>query len=314
MDLSIRRGRRICSMVKVPLPCPAIELIPHRESMLFLKELREYNVKTAASMIRVEHDNLFLNYDKSLNPMVFVEMAAQLIASHSGYKARLDNAIPKIGYLVGLKDFVFHDVAHQGDELAITVQEELEFGSAHYVHAKVSTPKSMLAEGVLKIWETERISADEHPVNAGRHPERPITEFSWGGLAPNSQLHEEIAPFFISLHVERANGRAKAKLNFPERFIGFQGHFPGMPILPGIMMLHLSMMVTELLLEEALICQQIVTAKFSRQVFPRQELGIEIETAKEGQTYPTRAKLTLSGEKCAEFAACFSPLSTRAVT
>ena len=72
-------------MSQYPLPCPAHELVPHRNSMLLITELTEYGDDFATSEVVIQENNLFAGHDGTLDPVVFVEFLAQLVAAHSGY-------------------------------------------------------------------------------------------------------------------------------------------------------------------------------------------------------------------------------------
>lgn len=59
---------------------------------------------------------------------------------------------------------------------------------------------------------------------------------------------------------------------FPEDFIGFQGHFPGNKILPGICQIQCIIIMLERWKKKRVMLKEIVLAKFLSSVFPSEEL------------------------------------------
>ena len=72
-----------------------------------------------------------------------------------------------------------------------------------------------------------------------------------------------------------ADGKICAKFIFPADFIGFQGHFPDKPILPGICKILAVKAMLQRYYNRKLYIRQIVTAKFFAPVACGDELLIE---------------------------------------
>ena len=67
---------------------------------------------------------------------------------------------------------------------------------------------------------------------------------------------------------------------FPEDFVGFQGHFPGNKILPGICQIQCAIAMLEKWQGKRAVLKEIIMAKFLSPVFPSEELicrGSKIE-------------------------------------
>lgn len=71
------------------------------------------------------------------------------------------------------------------------------------------------------------------------------------------------------------DGKICAKFIFPADFIGFQGHFPDKPILPGICKIMAVKAMLQRYYNQKLSISQIVTAKFFAPVACGDELLIE---------------------------------------
>ena len=75
-----------------------------------------------------------------------------------------------------------------------------------------------------------------------------------------------------------------ARFTFPEDFIGFQGHFPGNKILPGVCQIQCALTMLEKWKNRDVILKEIVHAKFFSTVVPSEEFacvckGIEVTDA-----------------------------------
>jgi 3-hydroxymyristoyl/3-hydroxydecanoyl-(acyl carrier protein) dehydratase len=59
------------------------------------------------------------------------------------------------------------------------------------------------------------------------------------------------------------DGQLTARFSFPADFIGFQGHFPTMPVLPGICMIQAFLVMYTSHIEQNVCLRNILAAKFS---------------------------------------------------
>ncbi len=58
-------------------------------------------------------------------------------------------------------------------------------------------------------------------------------------------------------------GELRARFLFPAEFVGFQGHFPGRPVLPAVCEIQAALAMLETWKSERVRLRQIVQAKFS---------------------------------------------------
>jgi 3-hydroxyacyl-[acyl-carrier-protein] dehydratase len=78
----------------------------------------------------------------------------------------------------------------------------------------------------------------------------------------NKQLTE-----LLKDRLQYNNPNLNAKIKFDKNFIGFQGHFPGNPVLPGVVMIKIMTIMLELFNKKKYILSQIKQAKFIEPVF-----------------------------------------------
>ncbi len=100
-----------------------------------------------------------------------------------------------------------------------------------------------------------------------------------------------------------------SKFRFPASFIGFEGHFPGQPVLPAVIQLISVRLLTEKTLDQYLFPSQYGKTKFRQIVEPEQDIVIEIEMACEIKEVNCQFKLKQSdGQKISEGSCLFAYL------
>ncbi len=80
------------------------------------------------------------------------------------------------------------------------------------------------------------------------------------------------------------NGERSATFCFPADFTGFQGHFPGKPILPGACQLQCFLSFLELIAGKALVLKEIKLAKYFLPVLPDERITCTINGLPENLT------------------------------
>jgi len=102
--------------------------------------------------------------------------------------------------------------------------------------------------------------------------------------------------------------------SFPKDFVGFQGHFPGQPILPGFIQLILAEAVLEEQLHLNLTLCTVRQAKFMRIVEPEERLTVQWHTEmREDRLEATLTLLTEQG-KASAFKLSFETAGKQAET
>ncbi len=255
------------AMNDIPLPCPAEKILPHRGPMLFLQRLDRYTANEAATSIEIGRDHLFLSRSGRLDPLAFVEMLAQLMAAHQGYTALQSESAGSMGYLVGIKHFELKGTAKAGDRLFLEARNDTQFEKVTYIEGSVKKGETVLAQGSLKLWQQ-----DAAPSAAGISPAPflPAKEVrsarAWDEWRNASLLHRCILDCIEEAKDTPSSGEALLFLK-PD-FIPFQGHFPAYPLLPGVMMLKIALVLSELAVDRPLLAREIRLAKFSRTILP----------------------------------------------
>ena len=86
-----------------------------------------------------------------------------------------------------------------------------------------------------------------------------------------NKLMQEIKQCMAGL-AETKKGEVTARFLFPAEFIGFQGHFPGKPILPGVCKIQAVMVMLQAWEKRDIRLKEIVSAKFLSPVSAEEEI------------------------------------------
>lgn len=76
----------------------------------------------------------------------------------------------------------------------------------------------------------------------------------------------------MSALTDSGNGSLEARFLFPSSFTGFQGHFPGAPVLPGVCAVQAVLVMLEAARHAPVRLRRISRGKFLAAVLPGEEL------------------------------------------
>jgi 3-hydroxymyristoyl/3-hydroxydecanoyl-(acyl carrier protein) dehydratase len=268
------------------LPAPATLFVPHRGLMSFLGNLEAAGSEVRTTAPAAGNPMTDIRGGAAcLNPLALVEMAAQTCAAWNGYRNREGGGGVKTGFLAGISRFAFNSAVDAGSELTILVREETSLPPVTVVGARILSGERVVAEGELKVWENE----GDHPAAA------PEPEKDWQGIAPApGQLTEAI----LSAGSGFASGvdGYRQDFVFDGDFYGFDGHFPGFPILPGVMILRAAWLTIEKGQDKSLDLHAIKKIKFGRPFLPGEKGMIQATRRSEREW---GFELTVPGGKAA---------------
>jgi 3-hydroxyacyl-[acyl-carrier-protein] dehydratase len=114
-----------------------------------------------------------------------------------------------------------------------------------------------------------------------------------------SSLRKEIKSFMSELRDD--NRELTARFSFSKEFIGFKGHFPGKPVLPGVCIIQAILCMLEESAGKTPRLKEIVLAKFVAFVTCNEEIVCSVRQVSEGSE-ETRvlALITHKDKKIAE--------------
>lgn len=276
------------------LPTKSTEFIPHRDTMLLIDELQEYCEGKIKGTAKIKKDNPFLDNTGTLSRNCLVEIMAQVVAAGNGYDARLKGDTLRTGFLVGVNDFSFYEDVKVDDELTVTTFEESNFGDFSIVEGSINIENRLIAKGNLKLYEIK----GEPAKPAGWEPTEVNNETTVGTGIPlnkKSLFFSAISESSINVNMSDDRETILSEFFFKDDFLGFNGHFPNFPILPGVVMMETVMVLAETLCGKTLKIANIAKAKFSKQSYPGELLKGEVTMAFAGNLWHINAKLSCNG-------------------
>ena len=116
-----------------------------------------------------------------------------------------------------------------------------------------------------------------------------------------SRLVEEIGQCMSDL-TEVGDDALTARFLFPPDFIGFQGHFPGTPILPAVCKIQAAVAMLQASKRRTVRLDEIVLAKFSAPITCDEEVEFLCTTVMEGaNSAVVKTIVSKNGEKVSRF-------------
>ncbi len=277
-------------------PISAKKIIPHRKDMLLLDELLSSSQDFMEGRTVVKPGNIFLS-SRGLDGACYVELLAQLAAAGDGYETTKSGKPVRSGFLVGVNDFRIMGKAVAGDVLSLKLRKGLQLNNFTIVEGDVYRGSDLMAQGNLKLFVMD--SASSLPTEG---------EVSPTDIAANNEVLDQsvVHDYFrkaISGVESAGDGTVRGKSRFHDDFPGFRGHFPGYPIVPGVVLLHLVVVLSEAACSCPLILSEIERAKFSRQVLPGDTVTADLTVQRADDRFIIKAGLTVEGKPAASVAA-----------
>jgi len=140
-------GREIPS-----LPADAANYLPHKPPMRFVTRLLSVGEKHVEAEAVIAPDAICVNPDGTINPIFYVELAAQAFGAGFSFRNwRRNGDKPGEGLLLGMSGFRSLGTARAGEVLKITVRTTCEMEVFAILEGRVTRNGETLAEGALKV-------------------------------------------------------------------------------------------------------------------------------------------------------------------
>jgi 3-hydroxyacyl-[acyl-carrier-protein] dehydratase len=130
-------------------------LVPHRPPLCLVNELLEFSGQTGLVGAIVGADNLFLEEDGSISPVILTEFIAQAAAAVKGYDDLKQGKDIKRGFLVDIREINFKSKCFKGDRLAIRIEIVRTFSGFSIINGEVERDGKTVALATLKLWVPE---------------------------------------------------------------------------------------------------------------------------------------------------------------
>lgn len=101
------------------------------------------------------------------------------------------------------------------------------------------------------------------------------------------------------LGVTKHDGGCEARYRFSPDLPLFEGHFPGDPVLPGVLQIEMVRTALSSLLQARLHIRQVRSAKFKRRIAPGEEAIVRLLCTESSGNLDVKAEITVDGQDAA---------------
>lgn len=275
------------------LPCPVCDLIPQKGKMGFDQVLIKTRRDDSESTATIKRDNIFIDDDHQLSDLALIEYVNQLIAAVQGYNGAINGKPGQKGLFVGLQEAVFLHRVYQGDCLTIKGFTTEEVSQVTFVQGIIERDGAKIAELVTKLYEVKDGAEFDSLTDGSRifqaRVDTPINK-DQPPVYLSSGMHRKLYTYVHSMDI--GEDFISFKIACPDDFEGFDGHFPGNPILPGIILLEIAGLALRLITKKPVRIQSVRKMKISGVVLPNQVIDCAIKIDREnGLLVPFSATL-----------------------
>lgn len=261
--------------------------------MLLLDTITDYRTDMVRTGTVITSDHPFASAGGQLESTALIETLAQAGAALRGCEAVVNGREKqRIGYLTGLRRLEIGRPAWVGDSLTTEVRQVTVLGQAAVMEGRVLRGDDCLAVGTLNVWEEIGPGSSDESNRAQRPANPAITGLPHPKRA--SPMHRAVCACGLPLETNRERSEATGEFCFEESFAGFQGHFPTFAILPGIIMLKISLLLCDGLVGHTTELVSVERAKFKSQVWPGQYIRARVHVDPMGDGWRVTAGIVES--------------------
>jgi predicted hotdog family 3-hydroxylacyl-ACP dehydratase/3-hydroxymyristoyl/3-hydroxydecanoyl-(acyl carrier protein) dehydratase len=233
-------------------------LIPHAGSMCLLDRVLAWDDRSILCASETHRDSANpLRRDGRLAAVHAFEYGAQAVAVHGGLRARAAGGVAPPGYLAALRDGRLHTQPLDDFTSPLHVEAERLFSdSANSVYqCRVSAGETLLASGRITII-MQKPSATFDVREETRGPAQPIP-----------------------------NGQITLRRSIPSDHPSLRGHFPGQPIVPGVVILDEVISAMAQVRKSSPDLKGIESVKFLAPLMPEEIFAISFMASAEAQAH-----------------------------
>ena len=115
-----------------------------------------------------------------------------------------------------------------------------------------------------------------------------------------SIIGEELSSRIAGLQ-QTGEGEYSCTMDFDPSFRGFEGHFEGNPIVPGVCLIETARVAAEAILEKNLETRCVVNCRFRRPIMASEQAAVKIKLQKiEDALWKVKADIRVGGDICAQ--------------
>jgi 3-hydroxymyristoyl/3-hydroxydecanoyl-(acyl carrier protein) dehydratase len=262
------------------LPCSSLDLIPQKGKMGFEQVLIKPHNNNSESLITIHKDNIFLDDNNQLSNSALVEFINQLKAASQGYNFNAINQEATKGLFVGLEEASFLKPVYYGDELTLKCNIIDEVYQVSFIRGTIYRNQELVAELTTKLFEV----TDLPTLNVESKPDLKVS-FDLKKELPdylNSNLLRQL--YTYTDNIVSTDDSISFSIACPVEFDPFDGHFPGNPILPGVVWLEIIQLAIRLFTKKAVILKSVNRMKISGVVHPCQKVTCVVKVEEQSNS------------------------------
>ena len=119
------------------------------------------------------------------------------------------------------------------------------------------------------------------------------------------ELRQEVLGAISSPAQQGEDGWVRGRFRFLPGFKGFEGHFPGNPILPAVVQMLAAQVLIEQSVARPLVLRRVVNAKFRQQIRPEEEVCVAFRLRPKTGAHSYETTLEVGAERAASFTLLF---------
>lgn len=252
-----------------PLPWPAISLLPHRPPLLLVDTLIRRQESRSEAEAVLPQAGLFV-IKGVVQGEYFIELVAQTAGLGNCYDRAISGSPPQGGMIVGVDGFSWPGIHLVPGKVHIHTEVIMVFGPMKVVRGEVWQGPTLLAVGEVKVWE------GGETLSAGNEVVAPWRQFREHGQGVETAI-AACCRGWQDEEREPAMRSGQGEFLFPSSFPGFEGHFPGNPLLPAVLQLAAARYGAGRLLARPLTLNSLQKVKFRGVVRPNEAIILRLQ-------------------------------------
>jgi len=246
--------------------------LPHRNEMLLIDGTAYKDEDKLLLPITIPLDSIFIAPNKVVTPLVMIEMLAQLCGSQHTFETNNYNS-HTLGYLVGIDKVKFIEPVYAGDKLDLIARETIKLKTISRIKGEVFRDRTIICKAELTLYKTDKRIKLPKPADYQKGLINGLREKYDTTANKRDAVSKGIIQSIEKVKIKHEES-VEAIICFQPNFVCFSGHFPGYPILPGIVILYAGWLLAEMCSKKILGLSSISKAKFARPIFPSDRVAV----------------------------------------
>ena len=275
--------------------------LPHKGPMRLLRGTAQLDAKKGSLSMPLPRSGVFVARNGRLMPLAFIEMLAQLCAVKRAHDLHEMDGSRVRGYLIGIDHVQFRKPASAGDRVRLVVWNTLEMNEIHRIEGEVFRGAEMVARAELTLFKA-KAWFPKAKVEKAEDPEPPAGFRIPARIGATDPIGRGILRSLRRFHVGD-DGAIRATLVFAPGFIGFKGHFPGHPVVPGVVLVYAGFLLAEMGIGRKLELLSLKRVKFLKPVRPSVPIDLTVRLSpREGESViRASVEIQLRGQLTAKY-------------